>query len=162
MSQLRPRWVFVGDYITHEWASAFAANPNWINQGEPTPDEEPSLASFQSDVVSLHPAIVHIMIGAYDGYFISDQSVLVDFQDFLSNLDTMVKEAEAANIKVILGTTPPIATNYTSYTTQINAATAGYGAAHNIPVIDYADLLCGCAGLTRRILSPCTTPPTMR
>jgi hypothetical protein len=157
-----PKVVFLGDYITQQWASAFAANPNWINQGEPSPGEEPTLASFQSDVVSLHPAIVHIMIGSYDGYFVSDQSALFDFQDFLSNLDIMVKEAEAANIKVILGTTPPIATNYTSYTTQINAATAGYGAAHNIPVIDYADLLCGCASLTRRILSPCTTPPTMR
>jgi hypothetical protein len=157
-----PKVVFLGDYITQQWASAFSANPNWINQGEPSPGEEPTLASFQSDVVSLHPAIVHIMIGSYDGYFVSDQSALFDFQDFLSNLDIMVKEAEAANIKVILGTTPPIATNYTSYTTQINAATAGYGAAHNIPVIDYADLLCGCASLTRRILSPCTTPPTMR
>jgi hypothetical protein len=60
----------------------------------------------------------------------------------------MVKEAEAANIKVILGTTPPGSNSYLSgYTTQINAAIAGYGAAHNIPVIDYADLLCGCASL---------------
>jgi hypothetical protein len=28
-----PKVVFVGDYITAQWASAFAANPNWINLG---------------------------------------------------------------------------------------------------------------------------------
>jgi hypothetical protein len=30
-----PKVVFVGDYVTAQWASAFAANPNWINQGNP-------------------------------------------------------------------------------------------------------------------------------
>ena len=150
-----PKVVFLGDYITYNWASAFAANPNWINQGAPTPGEfGPTLASFQSDVVSLHPAIVHIMVGAYSGYFVSDQSALFDFQDFVNALDAMVKEAGAANIKVILGTTPPVSSSYLSgYTTQINAAIAGYGAAHNIPVIDYADLLCGCASLSTTTLS---------
>jgi hypothetical protein len=138
-----PKVVFYGDYITYEWASAFAANPNWINQGEPTP----AVASF-SDVVNLHPAIVHIMVGAYAAYFVSDESALFDFQNFISSLDAMVKEARAANIMVILGTTPPISTIDSSYITQINAAIAGYGAANNIPVIDYADLLCGCASLS--------------
>jgi hypothetical protein len=122
-----PKVVFIGDYITYEWANAFAANPNWINQGQPTPGADgPRLASFQSDVVSLHPAIVHIMVGAYDAYFVSDESALFVFQGFLSNLDAMDS----------------------GYITQINAAIAGYGAANNIPVIDYADLLCGCASLS--------------
>jgi hypothetical protein len=106
--QAPPKVVFVGDYITYEWASAFAANPNWINQGDATPGAfGPTLASFQSNVVSLHPAIVHIMVGAYSGYFVSDQSALFDFEDFVNALDAMVKAAQAANIKVILGTTPP-------------------------------------------------------
>jgi lysophospholipase L1-like esterase len=146
-----PKVVFIGDYITYEWASVFAANPNWINQGDSNVDEGGSgsaLARFQSDVVSLHPAIVHILVGAYDSYFVSDQSAIYAFQGFLSNLDAMVKEARAANIKVILGTTPPISTNVSGYVTQINAAIAAYGAAHNIPVIDYADALCGCASLS--------------
>jgi hypothetical protein len=156
-----PKVVFVGDYITHEWASAFAANPNWINQGEPTPGAfGPTLASFQSDIVSLHPAIVHIMVGAYSGYFVSDESALFDFQEFVSALDALVKEAQAANIKVILGTTPPVSTNIVSYTTQINAAIAGYGAAHNIPVIDYAYLLCGCASLSTKDPFPLYSPTT--
>lgn len=28
-----PKVVFIGDEITYGWASAFAANPNWINKG---------------------------------------------------------------------------------------------------------------------------------
>jgi GDSL-like Lipase/Acylhydrolase family len=146
-----PKVVFIGDYITYEWASAFAANPNWINQGDANVNDGASgstLARFQSDVVSLDPAIVHILVGAYDSYAVSDQSAIYAFQSFLSNLDAMVKEAQAANIKVILGTTPPISTNVSGYVTQINAAIAAYGAAHNIPVIDYADALCGCASLS--------------
>jgi hypothetical protein len=82
------------------------------------------------------------------------------FPSFLSNLDAMVKEAKAANIKVILGTTPPISTNASLYTTQINAAIAGYGAANNIPVIDYADALCGCVSLTSGIYSTGNFPVT--
>jgi hypothetical protein len=54
---------------------------------------------------------------------------LFDFQGFISSLDALVKEAEAANIKVILRTTPPISTNLSGYTTQINSTIAGYGAA---------------------------------
>ena len=148
--QPAPKVVFIGDYITYEWASAFAANPNWINQGDPTPGGNATtiLARFQSDVVSLHPAIVHIMVGAWNAAFISDESALFDFPYFVSNLDAMVKEAKAANIKVILGTTPPINTINSGYLTQINAAIAGYGAANNISVINYADLLCGCASLS--------------
>jgi hypothetical protein len=146
-----PKVVFIGDYITYAWSSAFAANPNWINQGTPVPsdgDSGPTLARFQSDVISLHPAIVHIMVGAYDSYFVSDESALYFSQSFISNLDAMVKEAQAANIKVILGTTPPISSDSSSYVTQINAAIAGYGAVNNIPVIDYEDALCSCASLS--------------
>jgi hypothetical protein len=161
-----PKVVFIGDYITYEWASAFAANPNWINKGDANISQgysSSTLARFQSDVVSLHPAIVHIMLGAYDSYFVSPESALYFSQAFVSNLDAMVKEAKAANIKVILGTTPPLSTNASGYVAQINAAIAGYGAANNIPVIDYADLLCGCASLSSAdgLFSILTNTPLM-
>jgi hypothetical protein len=104
--------------------------PHWINKGDSNVlggDAGSTLARFQSDVVSLHPAIVHILVGAYDSYFVSDESALYFSQTFVTNLNAIVKEAKAANIKVILGTTPPISTNASGYLTEINAAIVGYG-----------------------------------
>jgi lysophospholipase L1-like esterase len=155
-----PKVVFIGDPITLNWTSAFAANPNWVNKGAPFSGGYSSemLARFQSDVVSLHAAIVHIMAGAEDSYFVSDESALYMSQSFFMNLDAMVKEAKAANIKVILGTTPPIA-NISGYVTQINAIIAAYGATNNIPVVDYADAICGCASVSMNYNAPFYTSP---
>jgi hypothetical protein len=33
--QAPPKVVFIGDWVPYNWASAFAANPNWVNQGTP-------------------------------------------------------------------------------------------------------------------------------
>jgi hypothetical protein len=30
-----PKVVFIGDWVTYSWTGAFAANPNWVNQGTP-------------------------------------------------------------------------------------------------------------------------------
>jgi hypothetical protein len=145
--------VFIGDWITYSWTSAFAANPNWINKGESTigncctepGDSYATLARFQSDVVSLHPAIVHIMIGAADAYVVYDSGFQSYVPGFLIALDGMVKEARAANIKVVLGME---AQNFElgGNLELINAVIAAYGAANNIPVINYGDALCGCIG----------------
>jgi hypothetical protein len=67
--------VFLGDWVTYYWTSGFAANPNWINQGIPgvyAGNSSEALAAFQADVVSLHPAIVHIMLGADDASTATD------------------------------------------------------------------------------------------
>ncbi len=58
-----PKVVFIGDYITYQWASAFAANPNWINEGSPNTDAFGGggvglTGNFQTDVVDQHPAVV--------------------------------------------------------------------------------------------------------
>jgi hypothetical protein len=159
-----PKVVFVGDYITAQWASAFAANPNWINKGNPIPNQGGSyyaLQNFQANVIALHPAIVHILIGAYDSYAVSAQSALYATPATVANIDAMVKMAQAAGIKVILGTTPPISTNDSYYEPQTNAIIFAYGAAHNIPVVDYADMLCGCASLNMDLSAPFATSPFM-
>jgi hypothetical protein len=148
-----PKVVFVGDYITYFWASAFAAHPNWINEGSQvvpylggdngTAGEV--LASFQPDVVSLHPAIVHILIGVSDSDQTHDPTFQLAIPDFLRSLDAVVQEAKAANIKVILGMEPSIFA-FSGQLESMNSVIAEYGAAHNIPVINYGDALCGCIG----------------
>ena len=128
-----PKVVFIGDWITYNWTSAFAANPNWINQG--TLDffggnSGGTAARFQADVVSLHPDIVHIMVGVVDEAQEDDALMALTTPDLVNNLNTMVQEAKAANIQVILGMEPPAVS-------QENAVIAAYGAANNIPVVNY-------------------------
>ena len=152
-AQTLPKVVFVGDYITYFWASAFAAHPNWINQGNrvvpylggDSGTAGEVLASFQSDVVSLHPAIVHILIGVGDSDQTHDPTFQLAIPDFLHSLDAIVQEAKAANIKVILGMEPSIFA-FSGQLESMNSAIAGYGAANNIPVINYGDALCACVG----------------
>jgi lysophospholipase L1-like esterase len=146
-----PKVVFIGDYITYNWTSAFAANPNWINKGINASDfggqtSGDVLARFQTDVVNLHPAIVHILVGAVDTEISSPESTQFTPPIFAENLDAMVKAAKAANIKVILGITPGTGEGFDNGLPQINSIVAAYGAANNIQVVNYGDALCQCVG----------------
>jgi hypothetical protein len=147
-----PKVVFIGDFVTYNWSSAFAANPNWINKGangQPafTPDANSYgvLAAFQSEVVSLHPAVVHILIGIGDSDATDDASFRLAVPEFLTNLEAIVREAKAANIKVVLGLEPSVLT-FSGQLEQINSVITSFGAANNIPVINYADALSGSIG----------------
>ena len=74
-----------------------------------------------------------------------DSNLQIYVPIFAANLDAMVKEARAANIKVVLGMG---AQNFeiAGDLEPINAVIAGYGAANGIPVVNYGDVLCGCVG----------------
>lgn len=160
-----PKVVFLGDSITGNWgnpanSNAFQANPKWINQGKGPGLQTSSamLARFQSDVVSYHPDIVHILAGAVDVSSASPASQPFVVGIFETNIMAMVAQATHANIKVILGTIPPLLVAnsvqqpqywYSFEPTQVlelNAWIHSYGAANNIPVINYHDVLCACAG----------------
>jgi hypothetical protein len=128
-----PKVVFIGDSITYNWTSAFAANPNWINEGSSDFFEGDSgavAARFQADVVSLQPNIVHIMVGVVDEAQEDDALSALTTPDLVNNLTAMVQQAKAANIQVVLGMEPPAQS-------PENAAIAAYGAANSIPVINY-------------------------
>jgi hypothetical protein len=132
-----PQVVFIGDYYTYNWTSAFAANPNWINKGINGNDLDGQtssdvLARFQTDVVSLNPAIVHIMVGDFDAEISSAASTQYTPPAFAANLDAMVKAATAANIKVILGISPGIGPDggIGYLLPQIDSIIAAYGAAN--------------------------------
>ena len=150
-----PKVVFIGDWVTYGWTSAFAANPNWVNQGTPgvgvfgSGDSGATLARFQADVVALHPAIVHIMIGSSDADEAHDANWRLYSQVFLTSLTAMVTEAKAANIQVVLGLEPGnFSYGAPDVLQQLNSLVANYGAMNNIPVINYGDALCGCVGST--------------
>jgi hypothetical protein len=64
------------------------------------------LAAFQSEVVSLHPAAVHILIGLGDADATDDAGFQLAVPEFVANLEAIVQEAKAANIKVVLAAWP--------------------------------------------------------
>lgn len=156
-----PKVVFIGDTITYNWGAGFAANPNWLNRGSGGPPNESSasqiLARFQSDVVSLHPAIVHILAGTEDVALADDASYAMTVQNVQTSIEAMVTEARNANIQVLLGTMPPLLAGGSGTTVgvfqpvltlEINAWIEVYGAANHIPVVNYHDALCVCVGST--------------
>jgi acyl-CoA thioesterase I len=158
-----PKVVFIGDQFTYLWGATppFAANANWINQGWSEDSNlwancfmvcqggtsGAALARFQTDVIDLHPAIVHIMVGADD--LANDDDAVQGTggiaPGFMTNLEEMVNMAKAADIKVILGIESVAwASAAPPYPQQLNAIVAAYGAQNNIPVINYEDALCQC------------------
>jgi acyl-CoA thioesterase I len=157
-----PKVVFIGDQFTYMWGATppFAANTNWVNQGWGADSNlwvncfmlcqggtsGSALARFQTDVIDLHPAIVHIMVGVDDLAMDDDaEQVFGIATGFQTSLETMVSMAKAANIQVILGIEPLWwATASPPYPQQLNAIVAAYGAQNNIPVINYEDALCKC------------------
>jgi hypothetical protein len=161
-----PKVVFIGDQFTYMWGATppFAANTNWINQGWGLDPgywancfmvcsggmSEATAGRFQTDVIDLHPAIVHIMVGADDLADDDDaQQVFGIATGFQAALEEMVNMAKAANIQVVLGIEPTEWASATPpYAQQLNAIVAAYGAQNNIPVINYGDALCQCVGST--------------
>ena len=157
-----PKVVFIGDQFTYLWGTTPGAFPsNWINQGwsGPIPPNcfvscEPGTSEateerFQADVINLHPAIVHIMVGADDADADDDASVPYIYPNFLNAMQTMIKMAKAANIQVILG----IESNQWSSEggsnfEPLNSLVATLGAQNNIPVINYGNALCSCVAST--------------
>jgi hypothetical protein len=96
----QPVVVFIGDETTSQWPMS---NPNWINKGVPCNSTAQMLARFQTDVIDLHPDVVHILGGAndvVDGIFNPE----TECGPTCGNLGEMSAMAQAAGIKVVVGT----------------------------------------------------------
>ncbi len=158
--------VFIGDAATYKWgqpanSSAFQANPKWTNRGLTGRQNSTAIRTrFQTDVVNLHPNVVHILAGAVDISMADTANKPFLLQQFQENLTAMVAQATHAHIKVILGTIPPqlITDNVQQPQSSLvfeptlilamNAWIESFGAENNIPVINYHDILCRCVGST--------------
>jgi hypothetical protein len=134
-----PKIVFVGDQVTANWPLT-QTNPNWINLGQPGAASATVAASFQT-AINLQPAVIHILVGLVDQEYDTREQQGPDLTttNVLSALQTMVQEARAANIQVVLGLEPQYqpqgATNLEP--TATNAVVAAYGSQQGIQVISY-------------------------
>lgn len=157
--------VFIGDSVSEMWGNAqgapeFAQHPNWIDKGISGQTSSQLLARFQTDVIDLHPQIVHILVGTndvYPGWTVEpSESSAGNGIDSSANVKAMVQMAQANSIRVILATIPPWgcdAANCTLAETadptasrydRINAWNAWieeYAVSQGIPVVDYHSAL---------------------
>jgi lysophospholipase L1-like esterase len=160
--------VFIGDSITRFWSQTpeFRAHSNWISKdhnGWPSPM---IAQQFESEVIALHPDVVHILAGTNDVYpwWISPCEVntsqiptwwtgLPNFgMDDCSTIGYMVSTAQANGIRVILGTIPPWGPGYLSdgadpspdryaRIAALNAWIRSFAATHDVTLIDYHSIL---------------------
>jgi hypothetical protein len=144
-----PKVVFIGDYITAQWPVPVVEN--WVNLGVNAPDSYTTRGdsgdwaqNFQAQVVPLHPDIVHIMVGAEDAALEDDGTLPLVNSIFVQNVESIVQQAKAANIKVILGT-EIASTPGNLGIAEMNGFLLQYGAANGIPVVNYANALSGYA-----------------
>ena len=151
-----PSVILIGDSITYNWSvfdpSAFAANPQWIDEGVTGENSNSIAARFKDDVIQLRPDIVQIIAGTndvYPGWELCKNSQIASGRiNSCANVMSMVNMAKAADIKVILGTIPPWGPGglpetadpsperYTRIA-QWNNWLIQYGAAQGITVVDY-------------------------
>jgi lysophospholipase L1-like esterase len=154
-SGIRPKGVFIGDSHTAWWSvyDTRVFTKDIINRGLGGQTSGQVLLRFQQDVVSLHPAVAHIMIGTND---ISGLIGPVSPEAYQANIRAMVELAEANGITVILGTIPPARAqqrrtgfNFLPWQPNLNRWLIAYGRERGVTVADYAAVLSASEGVIR-------------
>jgi lysophospholipase L1-like esterase len=138
--------VFMGDSITQAWPFADAAlfANGVVNRGISGQTSPQMVLRFMSDVVALHPRVVHIMAGTND---LAGNTGPNSAADYKNNIITMVTLAKANGIRVILASIPPTA-GFTwkpdvkpVLLAPLNAWLKDYAAKQGLIFVDYAAVL---------------------
>jgi lysophospholipase L1-like esterase len=98
--------VFMGDSITDNWIVADPAffTGGRIGRGIGGQTSAQMVLRFYSDVIALHPRIVHLEAGAND---LGGATGPITLQDYKNNILTMLDLAQAHHIKVVLSAILP-------------------------------------------------------
>ena len=100
--------VFIGDSITRLWpqtdAGFFTAH-GYVGKGIDGQTSKTIAARFKKDVVENDPYVVHIMCGIND--VAENDGAYVESSAILANIQAMAEMAEAAKIKVVVGSLTP-------------------------------------------------------
>ena len=103
-----PRIVFLGDSITQGWIDKVPSyfGPGRVDRGISGQTTGQMLVRFRQDVLSLKPAVVHIMAGTND---VAGNNGPESDSDIEGNIETMTELALAHGVRVILASIPPAA-----------------------------------------------------
>jgi lysophospholipase L1-like esterase len=151
----RPDVVFMGDSITENWLLGDPAlfNDSSVNRGIGGQTTPQMLLRFRADVVALRPEAVHILAGTND---IAGNTGPSTVDDFKNNIMAMVEQAQANDVRVLLGSIPPAATfswqpalDPVPRIRELNEWLRAYATEQNLVYIDYYTALAGSAGELR-------------
>jgi acyl-CoA thioesterase I len=147
-----PRVVFLGDSLTQSWdlAGLGLDKVEVLNRGISGQTTPQMLVRFRQDVVSLRPAVVHILAGTNDLAGNTGPTTLEAIED---NLSSMVEIAEANHIRVVLGAVLP-ALDYpwrpglhpAPRIVALNDWLRGYARQHELVYADYYSALVDARG----------------
>jgi lysophospholipase L1-like esterase len=141
------RIVFIGDSITQGWEES---RPEFfrgdrVNRGISGQTTAQMLGRFYSDVIALHPAVVHILAGTND---IAGNGGPTTLEAIENNLRSMVELAQAHRIKVVIGTVAPAARfgwrpeiDPVSSIRDLNIWIRGYARSRGAILVDYYAVL---------------------
>jgi len=137
------RAVLLGDSITEGWKPLDPAffTGDVLDRGISGQTSAQMLARFRADVLDLHPAVVHIMVGTND---IAGNTGPTSFAQIEGNIMSMVELARAHGIAVVLAAVPPAARFWWQRTLEpaetiirLNRWLRGYAAREHLVYVDY-------------------------
>jgi lysophospholipase L1-like esterase len=141
------RVVFMGDSVTQFWRqrSPFFASEGYAGRGIVAQTAAQMLVRFRSDVLDLHPAVVHIMAGTND---VAQNAGPETDEEILGYLASMVELAQANGVAVILAAIPPSADfpwsrglHPAQRIQALNLRLKAYAAARHAVFVDYGQIL---------------------
>jgi lysophospholipase L1-like esterase len=138
------RVVFIGDSITEFWADTepgYFAGTGRIDRGISGQTTPQMLLRFRQDVISLKPAVVHILAGTND---IAANAGPMELEETEANIASMVDLALAHGIRVVVGSVLP-ATDFWWYRglnpgpriVALNAWLKAYARSRRLVYVDY-------------------------
>jgi lysophospholipase L1-like esterase len=146
-----PEVVYLGDSITDNWKPADPGmfSPSVLNRGISGQTSPQLLLRFYQDVISLHPRIVHIMIGTNDIAGNTGPSAPGDYEN---NIRAMLDLALANRIRVVLAAIPPsrqlpwAGVDPRPEISRLNAWIAAEAKRRGVGFIDYSAVLAAADG----------------
>lgn len=153
-AQSQPQVAFIGDNLTYEWQQQpqFQANKNWLPYGFNVPfapgagrGTAVALSELQQIIANGQKPIIHLLVGQADADGQDDggnQAALI-FAAFATNMEKIITTAQAAKLKIIVGTIPYSALGNLA---PLNLWLFQYCNTHGIPMINYSFALNSGAG----------------
>ncbi len=134
------RVIFLGDSITESWKPSVPAlfTGDILDRGVSGQTTTQMLARFRTDVIDLHPAVVHIMGGINDIHSPPGTALT------RSNIESMVELARANGITVVLGAVTPSSLfrgasdkSFGEHIAWLNRGLRDYAAKKGLIFVDY-------------------------